>query len=96
MDVVAQQVGQQDADADHDIDDGILDGDYVVVRHQPTADDGDIVVAGIPDDEATVKRFRRQGSSIILIPANATMAPMEFASDEVQIYGKVISVLRRL
>lgn len=78
------------------IDDGILDGDYVVVRHQPTADDGDIVVAGIPDDEATVKRFRRQGSSIILIPANATMAPMEFASDEVQIYGKVISVLRRL
>jgi repressor LexA len=78
------------------IDEGILDGDYVVVRHQPTADDGDIVVAGIPDDEATVKRFRRQGSSIILIPANASMAPMEFASDEVQIYGKVISVLRRL
>lgn len=78
------------------IEAGILDGDYVVVRHQPTADDGDIVVAGIPDDEATIKRFRRQGPSIILIPANATMAPMEFASDEVQIYGKVISVLRRL
>jgi len=78
------------------IGDGILDGDYVVVRHQPTAEDGDIVVAGIPDEEATVKRLRRQGASVILIPANDTMAPLEFHADEVTIFGKVISVLRRL
>jgi repressor LexA len=75
---------------------GIFDGDYVVVRHQPTADDGDIVVAGIPGEEATVKRLRRQGASVILIPANASMAPLEFSADEVTIFGKVISVLRRL
>jgi repressor LexA len=75
---------------------GIFDGDYVVVRHQPTAEDGDIVVAGIPDEEATVKRLRRQDASIILIPANASMAPLEFPADEVTIFGKVISVLRRL
>jgi repressor LexA len=78
------------------IDDGIFDGDYVVVRHQPTAEDGDIVVAGIPGEEATVKRLRRQGVSVILIPANASMAPLEFPADEVTIFGKVISVLRRL
>ena len=78
------------------IGNGILDGDYVVVRHQPTAEDGDIVVAGIPDEEATVKRLRRQGASVILIPANDTMAPLEFHADEVTIFGKVISVLRRL
>jgi repressor LexA len=78
------------------IEDGIFDGDYVVVRHQPTAEDGDIVVAGIPGEEATVKRLRRQGASVILIPANASMAPLEFPADEVTIFGKVISVLRRL
>lgn len=75
---------------------GILDGDYVVVRHQPDADDGDIVVAGIPDEEATVKRLRRQGSTVILVPANDTMAPIELPGDHVVIYGKVVSVLRRL
>ena len=78
------------------VDDGILDGDYVVVRQQPTADDGDIVVAGIPDEEATVKRIRRQGATVVLIPANASMAPMEFSDDEVTVFGKVVSVLRRL
>ncbi len=45
------------------IEAGILDGDYVVVRQQPDADDGDIVVAGIPDDEATVKTFTRRGGT---------------------------------
>jgi repressor LexA len=75
---------------------GILDGDYVVVRHQPVADDGDIVVAGIPGEEATVKRFKPQGATIVLVPANASMSPLEFPADEVTIFGKVISVLRRL
>ena len=78
------------------IEAGILDGDYVVVRHQPDADDGDIVVAGIPDDEATVKILRRQGATVILVPANSAMAPIELPGEEVTIYGRVISVLRRL
>ena len=75
---------------------GIFDGDYVVVRHQPVAEDGDIVVAGIPGEEATVKRFKPQGATIVLVPANSTMAPLEFPADEVTVFGKVISVLRRL
>ena len=78
------------------IEAGILDGDYVVVLHQPDADDGDIVVAGIPDDEATVKILRRQGATVILVPANSAMAPIELPGEEVTIYGRVISVLRRL
>jgi repressor LexA len=77
-------------------DAGILDGDYVVVRHQPTAEDGDIVVAGLPDEEATVKRLHRQGATVVLVPANESMAPIELPGDEVTIYGRVISVLRRL
>ena len=75
---------------------GILDGDYVVVRHPPDAEDGEIVVAGISEDEATVKTLRRQGSMVILVPSNEAMAPIELPGDEVVIYGKVISVLRRL
>ncbi len=75
---------------------GILSGDYVVVREQPEAELGDVVVAGIPGEEATVKSFGRRRGKIVLTPANATMEPMEFEPDEVTVYGKVISVLRRL
>jgi len=78
------------------IDAGILDGDYVVARQQPSADNGDIVVAGIPGEEATVKTFSRHGSSVILTPANERLSPMTFSSDEVRIFGKVVTVLRRL
>jgi repressor LexA len=76
------------------IDAAILSGDYIVVERQQTARDGEIVVAGIPNDEATVKRFFRQGSRIILKPENSSMEPMDFDSHEVVIYGRVISVLR--
>lgn len=76
------------------IDAGILPGDYIVVERQQTARAGEIVVAGIPGDEATVKRFFPQGSRIILQPENSSMEPMEFDSREVEIYGRVISVLR--
>ena len=69
------------------IEAGILDGDYVVVRQQPEAENGDIVVAGIPDDEATVKTFTRRGAMIVLTPANPAFSPMEFDPDEVTIYG---------
>jgi repressor LexA len=78
------------------IDAGILDGDYVVVRQQPDAENGDIVVAGIPDDEATVKSFRRRGGKIVLTPANPAMSPMELDADDVTVYGRVVTVLRRL
>ncbi len=78
------------------IDAGIFDGDYVVVRQQPDADNGDVVVAGIPDGEATVKTFSRQRGKIVLTPANSALAPMEFAPDDVTVFGKVVTVLRRL
>ena len=78
------------------IDAAILDGDYVVVRSQPEARNGEIVVAGIPGGEATVKTFRKKGSTITLEPANPRLKPMVFSADEVVVYGKVVSVLRRL
>lgn len=78
------------------IEAGIMDGDTVVVRSQPQADRGDIVVAGIPGEEATVKRFFPQGEEVVLVPANSTMEPMRFAAGEVTIYGRVVTVLRRL
>ena len=75
---------------------GILSGDYVVVRRQPTANNGDVVVAGTPGEEGTVKRFSRKGRKVTLVPANARLAPVEYDSDDVRIYGKVVTVLRRL
>jgi repressor LexA len=76
------------------IDAGILSGDFIVVQRERTASSGEIVVAGIPGDEATVKRFFAQGSRIILKPENSSMQPMDFDSHDVVIYGRVISVLR--
>ena len=78
------------------IDAGILNGDFVVARQQRVADNGDIVVAGIPGEEATVKKFKKSGNKVTLTPANPTMKPMEFSSDEVTVYGKVVTVMRRL
>ena len=75
---------------------GILDGDFVVASKQPTANEGDVVVAGIPNDEATVKSFSQSNDQIILTPANSTMSPMRFTANEITIYGKVVSVLRKL
>ncbi len=73
---------------------GILPGDFVVVNRQTTANSGEIVVAGIPGDEATVKRFFPQGSRVVLKAENDSMSPMEFDASDVVIYGRVISVLR--
>jgi len=75
---------------------GILDGDYVVASKQPTANDGDVVVAGIPNDEATVKSFSTRNDQVVLTPANPSMSPMHFSANEIKIYGKVVSVLRKL
>ncbi|MHB1535477.1 MAG: transcriptional repressor LexA [Acidimicrobiales bacterium] len=75
---------------------GILDGDYVVVRQQEQADKGQIVVAGIPGDEATVKFYGRKGAKVVLTPANPTMQPMVLDPADVRLYGRVTTVLRRL
>ena len=78
------------------IDAGIFDGDFVVVRVQPSADPGDIVVAGIPGEEATVKTFLRKRNKIVLRPANETMEDLVFDPSDVRIYGKVVTLLRRI
>jgi repressor LexA len=78
------------------IDAGILDGDLVVVRSQTEASNGEIVVAGIPGEEATVKTFRRSGDEIILEPSNERLSPMHFPADQVQVFGRVVTVMRRL
>lgn len=73
------------------IEAGIMDGDYVVVRKQPTAYNGDIVVAMV-DDDATVKRFYRENGHFRLQPENSTMEPI--IVPEVTILGKVVSLYR--
>jgi len=78
------------------IDAGILDGDFVVVRQESDVRKGDVVVAGIPGEEGTVKTFTRKGNKIVLLPANARLQPMEFDAGDVTIYGKVVTVVRRL
>ena len=78
------------------IDAGILDGDFVVVRQETEVRKGDVVVAGIPGEEGTVKTFTRKGNKIVLLPANARLQPMEFDAGDVTIYGKVVTVVRRL
>lgn len=78
------------------IEAGIFDGDFVVCRHQGTAQDNKIVVAGIGDGETTVKKLRRRNGSVVLVPANAEYQEMVFAPDEVQIFGQVVTVMRKL
>ena len=75
---------------------GILDGDYVVVRQQPSADPGDTVVAGIPGEEATVKTYLQRRNKVVLRPENPRLEEMVFEPEDVTIYGKVVSLLRRL
>lgn len=78
------------------IEAGILDGDYVVVKQQPTATNGEIVVAML-NEEATVKRFYRESGRVRLQPENRTMEPI-FADEHVDfaILGKVVALFRRL
>jgi repressor LexA len=78
------------------VDAGILDGDYVVVRQQSDADPGEVVVAGIPGEEATVKTYLRRRGKVVLRPENPSMSEMVFEPSDVSIYGKVVTLLRRL
>lgn len=73
---------------------GVMDGDYVVVRQQKTADNGDMIVAMTPENEATVKRFYKEKNMIRLQPENDNMDPIWLP--EVTILGKVIGVFREL
>ena len=75
------------------IEDGIMDGDFVIVRRQNVADNGDTVVAMV-EDEATVKRFYKESGRIRLQPANPTMAPMYF--DNTEVIGKVVGLVRKM
>jgi repressor LexA len=74
---------------------GILDGDYALVRKTDTARDGEIVVALINNEEATLKTFRREGQMIRLDPANRQYDPQRYQPGQVQIQGKLAGLLRR-
>lgn len=75
------------------IDDGILDGDYVVIQHQQDAQNGDIVVALLPNGLATLKRIFFEKERIKLMPANSQMSPI--FTTHVKIQGKVVGVIRK-
>jgi repressor LexA len=77
------------------IEAGILDGDLVLIRRGETADTGDIVVALIDEEEATLKRFRRRGASIALEPANTSHEVRILPPSRVKIQGKLVGLFRR-
>lgn len=78
------------------IEEQIRDGDYIVVQAQATADDGEMVVALVGGDSATVKKlYREPGGRIRLQPANATMEPIIVDADDVRIQGVVVGVIRK-
>ncbi len=77
------------------IDAGILDGDTVLIRKGDAADTGDIVVALIDDEEATLKRFRRRGASIALEPANSSYEVRILPPNRVRVQGKLVGLFRK-
>ena len=77
------------------IDAGIFDGDTVLVKKSDTADSGDIVVALIDEEEATLKRLRRKGASIALEAANPAYETRIFGPDRVRIQGRLVGLMRR-
>ncbi|KYZ76724.1 LexA family transcriptional regulator [Anaerosporomusa subterranea] len=83
-----------DVRGDSMINAGILDGDYILVRETSTANNGDIIVALLDEEEATVKRFYKEGGRYRLQPENDTMAPIY--ADKVDVVGKVVGLFRRM
>lgn len=77
------------------IEAGILDGDTVIIRNASNANPGDIIVALVDDEEATLKRFRRRGASIALEAANPAYETRIFGPDRVKIQGKLVGLIRR-
>ncbi|MCP4290154.1 MAG: transcriptional repressor LexA [Gammaproteobacteria bacterium] len=76
------------------IEEGILDGDWVVIEQSDHASNGDIVVALVGGEEATLKRIEQKPGSVILHPANHEMQPMSFPPEQVQIQGKLVGQMR--
>ncbi|HEU4453172.1 MAG TPA: transcriptional repressor LexA [Longimicrobium sp.] len=78
------------------IDEQIRDGDYIIVNSRQTADNGEMVVALVDGDSATVKKFYKEsGGQVRLQPANPTMLPMYYPAERVQIQGIVVGVIRK-
>ncbi|TCT40332.1 transcriptional repressor LexA [Martelella mediterranea] len=100
MSVPAEMLGSGEhyaleVQGDSMIDAGIFDGDTVIIRNINTAAPGDIVVALVNDEEATLKRFRRKGASIALEAANPAYETRIFSSDQVKVQGKLVGLIRR-
>ncbi len=77
------------------IEDQICDGDLVVIEGRKEARNGETVVALVEGTEATLKRFYRDGAQVKLVPANSSMAPMEFHAADVEIRGVVRGLIRQ-
>jgi repressor LexA len=77
------------------VDEGILDGDFALIRKVDTASDGEIVVALVNNEEATLKTFRHEGNMIRLDPANRLYEPQRYRPDQVQIQGRLAGLIRR-
>lgn len=77
------------------VEEGILDGDFALIRKVDTARDGEIVVALIDNEEATLKTFRREGRMIRLDPANSRYEPQRYDESRVQIQGRLAGLIRR-
>jgi repressor LexA len=77
------------------IEAGIFDGDFALVRRTDTARDGEIVVALVRGEEATLKFLRKDGALVRLDPANAAYEPQIYRPDEVQVQGRLAGLLRR-
>ena len=84
-----------DVKGDSMVEAGILDGDTVVIRRDETASPGDIVVALVDDEEATLKRFRRRGDTIALEAANPAYETRIFGADRVKVQGRLVGLIRR-
>jgi repressor LexA len=82
-------------EGDSMIEAGILDGDTVIIRHETTARGGEIVVALIDDEEATLKTFHKEGNMIALEPANAAYETRRLPSDQVKVQGKLVGLIRQ-
>ena len=82
-------------EGDSMIEAGILDGDMVVIKRVDTATSGEIVVALVEGEEATLKRLRKKGASIALEPANRAYETRIFGPDQVEVQGKLVGLMRR-
>jgi repressor LexA len=82
-------------EGDSMIEAGILNGDFVVIKRVDNASSGEIVVALVEGEEATLKRLRRKGASIALEPANRNYETRIFGPDQVEVQGKLVGLIRR-